>query len=152
MLKETRPQNAVVCWTSCAPPLPANPPRPPVRRRRSLQFITVSDLRTQIAGYLYGVSPPDNPRVKEIRCIAVVPQVHVVRMHGVLWCMADAQGVWCCCCVVAMVYPYGVLRGSCEASTVACSVCYMTAQPAAFFVGNKGHHRANPSTRAQGIG
>lgn len=39
------------------------------------QFITVSDLRTQIAGYLYGVSPPDNPRVKEIRCIVVVPQV-----------------------------------------------------------------------------
>ncbi|CAN0095879.1 unnamed protein product, partial [Hapterophycus canaliculatus] len=39
------------------------------------QFITVSDLRTQIAGYLYGVSPPDNPRVKEIRCIALVPQV-----------------------------------------------------------------------------
>lgn len=37
----------------------------------------MSDLRTQIAGYVYGVSPPDNPRVKEIRCIVVVPQVGV---------------------------------------------------------------------------
>lgn len=27
------------------------------------KFITISDLRTQIAGYLYGVSPPDNPHV-----------------------------------------------------------------------------------------
>ena len=28
----------------------------------------------QIAGYLYGVSPPDNPQVKEIRCIVMCPQ------------------------------------------------------------------------------
>merc|ERR1712176_622494 len=28
----------------------------------------------QISGYMYGVSPPDNPQVKEIRCIALVPQ------------------------------------------------------------------------------
>lgn len=28
----------------------------------------------QIAGYLYGTSPPDNPQVKEIRCIVMVPQ------------------------------------------------------------------------------
>ena len=28
----------------------------------------------QIAGYLYGVSPPDNPQVKEIRCIVMPPQ------------------------------------------------------------------------------
>lgn len=27
------------------------------------KFICISDLRTQIAGYLYGVSPPDNPQV-----------------------------------------------------------------------------------------
>lgn len=26
-------------------------------------------------GYLYGVSPPDNDQVKEIRCIVMVPQV-----------------------------------------------------------------------------
>jgi pre-mRNA-processing factor 8 len=38
------------------------------------KFITISDLRTQISGYLYGVSPPDNPQVKEIRCIVMVPQ------------------------------------------------------------------------------
>ncbi len=29
---------------------------------------------TQISGYLYGVSPPDNPQVKEIHCIVMVPQ------------------------------------------------------------------------------
>jgi pre-mRNA-processing factor 8 len=39
------------------------------------KFITISDLRTQIAGYLYGISPADNPMVKEIRCIVLVPQV-----------------------------------------------------------------------------
>jgi pre-mRNA-processing factor 8 len=38
------------------------------------KFICISDLRTQIAGYLYGVSPPDNAQVKEIRCIVLVPQ------------------------------------------------------------------------------
>ena len=31
-------------------------------------------LLLQIAGYLYGVSPPDNPQVKEIRCIVMPPQ------------------------------------------------------------------------------
>ena len=29
------------------------------------RFITVADLRTQIAGYLYGISPPDNPSVRD---------------------------------------------------------------------------------------
>ena len=38
------------------------------------KFIIISDLRAQIAGYLYGVSPPDNPQVKEIRCIVMPPQ------------------------------------------------------------------------------
>uniref|UniRef100_A0AC35TUB0 MPN domain-containing protein n=1 Tax=Rhabditophanes sp. KR3021 TaxID=114890 RepID=A0AC35TUB0_9BILA len=38
------------------------------------KFITIADLRTQIAGYMYGVSPPDNANVKEIRCIVMVPQ------------------------------------------------------------------------------
>ncbi|XP_061351299.1 pre-mRNA-processing-splicing factor 8A isoform X1 [Gastrolobium bilobum] len=37
-------------------------------------FICIADLRTQIAGYLYGISPPDNPQVKEIRCIVMPPQ------------------------------------------------------------------------------
>ena len=39
------------------------------------KFITISDLRTQVAGYLYGVSPSDNAQVKEVRCIVLVPQV-----------------------------------------------------------------------------
>lgn len=38
------------------------------------KFICIADLRTQIAGYLYGVSPPDNAHVKEIRAIVLPPQ------------------------------------------------------------------------------
>jgi pre-mRNA-processing factor 8 len=38
------------------------------------KFICIADLRTQIAGFMYGVSPPDNPQVKEIRCIVLPPQ------------------------------------------------------------------------------
>ncbi|KAF7327512.1 Pre-mRNA-processing-splicing factor 8 [Mycena kentingensis (nom. inval.)] len=37
-------------------------------------FITASDLRTQVAAYLYGISPPDNAQVKEIKAIVFVPQ------------------------------------------------------------------------------
>ena len=39
------------------------------------RFICISDLRIQIAGYMYGVSPADNPQVKEIRAIVLVPQI-----------------------------------------------------------------------------
>lgn len=28
----------------------------------------------QVSGYLYGVSPPDNPQVKEVRCVVMPPQ------------------------------------------------------------------------------
>ncbi|CAI7863255.1 unnamed protein product [Closterium sp. NIES-54] len=38
------------------------------------RFVCISDLRTQVAAYMYGVSPPDNPQVKEIRCMVLVPQ------------------------------------------------------------------------------
>ena len=37
-------------------------------------FVTASDLRTQVAAYLYGVSPPDNKQVKEIKAVVWVPQ------------------------------------------------------------------------------
>ncbi|KAI3617313.1 hypothetical protein CBS9595_003222 [Malassezia furfur] len=37
-------------------------------------FIINADLRTQVAGYLYGRSPPDVPAVKEIQVIVWVPQ------------------------------------------------------------------------------
>ena len=30
------------------------------------KFICIADLRTQIAGYLYGVSPPDNPQARAL--------------------------------------------------------------------------------------
>ncbi|TDL13116.1 PROCT-domain-containing protein, partial [Rickenella mellea] len=36
--------------------------------------ITSADLRTQVAAYLYGVSPPDNKQVKEIKAVVWVPQ------------------------------------------------------------------------------
>uniref|UniRef100_A0A0X3PZD3 Pre-mRNA-processing-splicing factor 8 n=2 Tax=Schistocephalus solidus TaxID=70667 RepID=A0A0X3PZD3_SCHSO len=38
------------------------------------KFITISDLRAQIGGFLYGISPPDNNQIKEIRCIVMPPQ------------------------------------------------------------------------------
>ena len=38
------------------------------------KFIMISDLRTQVMGFMYGVSPPDHPQVKEIRCIVMPPQ------------------------------------------------------------------------------
>lgn len=43
------------------------------------KFITISDLRVQVAGYLYGSSPTDAPQVKEIRTIVMVPQVGSTR-------------------------------------------------------------------------
>ncbi|KAH7355675.1 NUC071 domain-containing protein [Pyrenochaeta sp. MPI-SDFR-AT-0127] len=39
------------------------------------RFITIADLRVQVAGYLYGKSPPDNSQVKEISTIVMIPQV-----------------------------------------------------------------------------
>jgi len=39
------------------------------------RFIAIADLRVQIAGYLYGSSPPDNKQVKEIKCIVMIPQI-----------------------------------------------------------------------------
>ncbi|KAG9246501.1 putative pre-mRNA splicing factor [Calycina marina] len=39
------------------------------------RFIKIADLRVQVAGYLYGSSPPDNAQVKEIRCIVMIPQI-----------------------------------------------------------------------------
>jgi pre-mRNA-processing factor 8 len=38
------------------------------------KFISVADLRTQIAGLIYGISPPGYSHVKEIRAIVLPPQ------------------------------------------------------------------------------
>ncbi|KAK4554222.1 pre-mRNA-splicing factor 8 [Recurvomyces mirabilis] len=43
------------------------------------RFITIADLRVQVAGYLYGSSPPDNKQVKEIKTIVMIPQVGSTR-------------------------------------------------------------------------
>lgn len=39
------------------------------------RFITIADLRVQVAGLLYGRSPSDNEQVKEIATIVMIPQV-----------------------------------------------------------------------------
>lgn len=39
------------------------------------RFICISDLRIQVAGLMYGVTPADNENVKEVRCIVMVPQI-----------------------------------------------------------------------------
>jgi hypothetical protein len=39
------------------------------------KFITIADLRTQVAAVMYGVAPADNPHVLEIRTLALPPQV-----------------------------------------------------------------------------
>ncbi len=39
------------------------------------KFITIADLRTQVAALIYGVAPADNPHVLEIRMLALPPQV-----------------------------------------------------------------------------
>ena len=38
------------------------------------KFITISDLRTQVSGFMFGCSPKDNANIKEVRCIVLVPQ------------------------------------------------------------------------------
>ena len=43
------------------------------------RFITIADLRLQVAGYLYGKSPQDNDQVKEVSTIVMVPQVGNIR-------------------------------------------------------------------------
>ncbi|CAK9437442.1 uncharacterized protein LODBEIA_P18200 [Lodderomyces beijingensis] len=39
------------------------------------KLVQVSDSRIQVGGFIYGKSPEGHPEVKEIRCIAVVPQL-----------------------------------------------------------------------------
>ncbi|OAA61907.1 pre-mRNA processing splicing factor 8 [Niveomyces insectorum RCEF 264] len=43
------------------------------------KFITIADLRVQVAGYLYGSSPPETDQIKEVRCIVLVPQIGGLR-------------------------------------------------------------------------
>lgn len=46
-------------------------------------------------GYLYGVSPPDNDQVKEIRCIVMVPQVRCACLLGLHGCVCGGVTRWC---------------------------------------------------------
>lgn len=39
------------------------------------KFVQISDTRTQIGGFVYGTSPADNAQIKEVKAIAMVPQL-----------------------------------------------------------------------------
>ena len=70
------------CTRSPRAPHPRTPFHPPTRASRCAEdlredgytyvmpknllkkFICIADLRTQVAGYLYGISPPDNPQAR----------------------------------------------------------------------------------------
>jgi len=56
-------------------------------------------LRHQIAGYLYGVSPPDNPQVKEIRCIVMPPQWGTHQMVHVPNILPTHEHLKVCICI-----------------------------------------------------
>ena len=43
------------------------------------RFIKIADLRVQVAGYIYGASPAETDKVKEIKCIVIVPQIGGLR-------------------------------------------------------------------------
>ena len=53
------------------------------------KFICIADLRTQVAGYIYGVSPPDNPQV----WISLTLLSHVITP-----CVIASQRLRSCCC------------------------------------------------------
>lgn len=39
------------------------------------KFVQISDVRTQVGALVYGKSPSDNPQIKEIKALAIVPQL-----------------------------------------------------------------------------
>lgn len=39
------------------------------------KFVQISDTRTQIGAFIYGASPDDNSQIKEVRALALVPQL-----------------------------------------------------------------------------
>ncbi|KAA0160516.1 hypothetical protein FNF31_04225 [Cafeteria roenbergensis] len=39
------------------------------------RFVAIADVRTQVAGFMYGSAPRDAPDVREVRCIVLPPQV-----------------------------------------------------------------------------
>ena len=41
------------------------------------KFIQIADLRTQVSGFLYGVSPPDNPQVYIDTCAYIYVYIYV---------------------------------------------------------------------------
>ena len=69
------------------------------------KFICIADLRTQVAGYMYGVSPPDNPNVRPhplciVTCSMACPGVSGAGMGLVhILCHAPSQGLQLAACM-----------------------------------------------------
>ncbi|KAL4464690.1 hypothetical protein ABPG74_011251 [Tetrahymena malaccensis] len=54
------------------------------------KFISIADLQTQIGGFMFGVSPPQNSQIKEVRCIVMVPQTG--NKESVTFCPSLPEG------------------------------------------------------------
>lgn len=55
------------------------------------KFVIISDLRTVIGGFIYGISPPDRPFLKEIRAIVIPPQTGNNQMVNLPSIMAEHE-------------------------------------------------------------
>ena len=99
------------------------------------KFICIADLRTQVAGYMYGVSPPDNPNVRPasslcLHCVLTLTwlsgsplrwqllpsQEALVQQSGPLvcdaCCLLAASGLCCGCMLSHKTTPIPV-RAAC---------------------------------------
>lgn len=64
------------------------------------KFICIADLRTQVAGYMYGVSPPDNPNVRAPRLSYVLAPMHTALCSSLPVPNEDRWPCTRCCCSV----------------------------------------------------
>lgn len=70
------------------------------------KFICIADLRTQIAGYMYGVSPPDNSQVSITKVKALSPW-WLLSGCGVVWVPAISScSVACAACGQWFLSPF----------------------------------------------
>ncbi|CAI5446202.1 unnamed protein product [Caenorhabditis angaria] len=67
---------------------------PPQKHRQEVHH----NLRTQITGLIYGTSPSNNPKVKEIRCIVLVTNnwCHKLEIINKFICQHNCQILNCC--------------------------------------------------------
>jgi len=78
------------------------------------KFICIADLRTQVAGYIYGVSPPDNPQVCHLSRPSwdlCVPLLHPFQADGI-----GFELLYCCinnCDAVAIIRAQPAIMTTC---------------------------------------